>query len=594
MTLVRQIGEGGMGVVWLARHDLLAMDVAVKLMSNVVLSADDPGLSTFLEGARAVASIRHAGINPILHADAVGGVPYLVMEHINGPTVSGLMRECGRLPIEVVLVVMEAVLEAVGVLHEAGVIHRDLKPSNVMVKDDGTVVVTDFGLACARSTSALMSTAEGVAGTPAYMAPEMFSGSISARTDVYALGVTLFEMLAGNVPYEGRLEELKRAHAEAPVPAHVLEGLGVDDGLVRVVERAMDKNVVFRYKTARHMLDSLVEATRGVRDPVKGKLTLQRLVSREGAGGARGEEGRRGEDEGSRGEGSGGEGSRGGSSGGGGYYDHLSTLASTKRTPRELGGGDEEDAGVEEEWTGLSVGRVEREVGCIRCGYGLKGLLESARCPSCFLLVSLTLKPTAEVMAECVGRAGAGAGRGTEEEGAASGADQGGSVAGATATDGVSGVDEGARAAEAAAVVAPAKVSGVRVRRRWSRWRAMGVVVPVLGVAFVLSNTLAIWLLQFRFDVAEALGLLEATGPGTTVVSRGNMVAGVQPVWWTIVTYVAVFGAAFFVPALLALGVYHRLVFCGAPADGVTRCGSCGYALAGLRELRCPECGRKI
>jgi protein kinase-like protein len=251
LVLMHELGRGGMGSVWLARDELLDRLVTVKfVLPEVVGSIDE-----VLKGAKVAARVEHPGLARIYHADVVEGTPYLVKEYVSGESLSGVIRSRGRLTPEQAVVVVHAVAEAVGELHRQGLVHRDIKPGNILLEESGRVVVTDFGLSCERPYATLGGVIEHVAGTPAYMAPELFQGEVSARTDVYALGITLFELLAGEPPFRGSVATLKAAHAAEELPLDRIEDLPED--LRRVLECATSKQALYRYKTADHFARAL-------------------------------------------------------------------------------------------------------------------------------------------------------------------------------------------------------------------------------------------------------------------------------------------------------------------------------------------------
>lgn len=260
VKLIRRLGQGGMGVVWLGRHELLGRDVAVKFLLDIPRSEDDPNFAMFLQGARAAAAIQHQGLNQILHADVVEGVPYLVMEYIDGPSLSDALERSGPLTPAAARAVLGQMLGAIAELHDHELIHRDIKPANVMITRDGRVVVTDFGLACPRPAAAFGEKSGTLSGTPAYMAPEMFEGAASARSDVYAIGVTAYQLLSGALPFDGPLEQVRLMHKHEPADVEVLAKRGVPEAVVEAVERAMNKNVLFRPRSARNVLDAFEEA----------------------------------------------------------------------------------------------------------------------------------------------------------------------------------------------------------------------------------------------------------------------------------------------------------------------------------------------
>src|ERR1043165_7638567 len=198
VKLLYEIGRGALGVVWLGLDEVLHRPVAVKFLPRAVASEDDPRFEAFVQGARAAAALAHPGLTAVHSAGVVGGVPYLVMEYVDGPTLAEVIARHGAMEAGQALLTLIAVCEAVEALHAEGIVHRDIKPSNILIDHGLRVVVTDFGLALRRRGGE--GPVAGVCGTPRYMAPEMFEGQVSARTDVFALGVTLYEMLCGEPP----------------------------------------------------------------------------------------------------------------------------------------------------------------------------------------------------------------------------------------------------------------------------------------------------------------------------------------------------------------------------------------------------------
>ena len=363
VRLVREIGRGGMGVVHLGRDELLERNVAVKFLLNAVSGPDDPDFAQFLKGARAAAAVKHPGLTVIYHADLVENVPYLVLEYIDGPTLRQVSKQTGPLSTAATLAVMDAVSTAIGELHEQGIIHRDIKPSNVLLDRDGRVFVTDFGLACARPPGTAGSTITGVAGTLAYMAPEMFEGVVSARSDVYALGIMAYELLTGELPFTGNADELRSRHRQDPLPLDALREREVEPALIEVIERATHKDMMFRHKSARHLLEAL---NRAVPEPAcwaEGRKALPQLVSRVQPDSAAAER------------------TETGSSSSQDYYETLRAQAARKRRVRPRV--DDRASAEGKSHTGPAAQTSLEDLLCFRCGYNLRGLAPPGCCPEC-------------------------------------------------------------------------------------------------------------------------------------------------------------------------------------------------------------------
>jgi serine/threonine-protein kinase len=229
-----QLGAGGMGVIYAGVQTMIDKRVAIKVLS-LELAQDQDEVMRLLAEARAVNAIRHRGIVDIFSAGTLpSGQPYLVMEMLEGASIEQLIAN-NELPVPRTLTVLGEVLDALGAAHAVGVVHRDLKPSNIfLVKPPHGREYTkllDFGLSKPQADSPaltrlspLRTTSGLVSGTPEYMAPEQCKGQpVTARSDLYALGCTAFEMLSGQIPFEGpSIAETMRMHVDAPVP-HVSE-----------------------------------------------------------------------------------------------------------------------------------------------------------------------------------------------------------------------------------------------------------------------------------------------------------------------------------------------------------------------------------
>ena len=199
--ILRQIGSGGMGAVYEAQDLGLDRRVAIKRMREEI-RLDARERDRFLKEARTVAALRHPNIVEIFGVIEDGQEAYLVFEFVEGRTLDQLLAEQGSLPLAQARGLFRQVAAALDYAHARGVIHRDLKPSNIMVTEDGTVKVMDFGVA-RRAKDAAMAMTDTVAGTPPYMAPEAENGTVRKESDFFSLGVLFYELLTGRIPFQG-------------------------------------------------------------------------------------------------------------------------------------------------------------------------------------------------------------------------------------------------------------------------------------------------------------------------------------------------------------------------------------------------------
>jgi serine/threonine-protein kinase len=266
VRIEREIAKGGMAEVFLGTHLTLDRPVAVKVMHNYIES--DPDLqSRFEREAKVVAALRHPNIIQIFDFDTADGHPYIVMEYLKGPTLATYLRELhkrnDRLPPARIARLLTALASGLDYAHEEGVIHRDIKPGNIILHNKGRElstedpltpntepVITDFGLV--RIAQSATQTASGVvSGTPAYMSPEQAQGlRVDHRSDIYSLGVVLYEMVAGRVPFEADTSWtviLKHIN-ESPPPI-----MGIQPPVQGVIERVLAKNPDMRHQTCREL-----------------------------------------------------------------------------------------------------------------------------------------------------------------------------------------------------------------------------------------------------------------------------------------------------------------------------------------------------
>jgi serine/threonine-protein kinase len=264
------LGEGGMAIVYLARDGRHGRDVAIKVMKPDTAAAI--GRERFLREIETIARLVHPHILPLYDSGSSDGQLYYVMPYIPGPSLHGRLRREGQLPVEEAIRIALGVASALGHAHASGLVHRDVKPSNILLSD-GIPLVTDFGVARSAATvaDADAETSAGTApltaigmivGTPQYMAPEQAFGdpTLDGRADLYALGCVLYEMLAGEPPFTGTPSIVLRRHAQEEVPPIVGKRPGLNDALVRVIDRTLAKKPAERFPTAAEFINALSSA----------------------------------------------------------------------------------------------------------------------------------------------------------------------------------------------------------------------------------------------------------------------------------------------------------------------------------------------
>jgi hypothetical protein len=275
--LRRDLGRGAGGVIFEAVHRFTGRRVALKVVAPDIPPALLPEMRTRLgREARALAAVRHPGIVDILDGGVLeDGTPYIVMEHLEGRTLEGLLVTRGKLSTEDTSALALQLCDALDAAHEAGVVHRDLKPANILIVRDRDIVervkLVDFGIAQLKGPKEEKITGIGaLIGTAAYMAPEQLLayGDIDERVDLYALGITMFECITGNVPYMGAYPRvLLQACGEGPVPVLPAE---VDPRVAAVVEHAMARRREDRFASASEMALALRRAAPTTRTAVLG------------------------------------------------------------------------------------------------------------------------------------------------------------------------------------------------------------------------------------------------------------------------------------------------------------------------------------
>src|SRR6202035_2910495 len=245
--LEARIGAGGMSTVYRALDETLQRQVAIKLLNREVASDSDQ-LERFRREARAVAQLSHPHIVGVIDAGEDEGRPYIVFEYVEGETLKERIRRCGRLPIAEAVAYAIEIARALGAAHSRHIVHRDVKPQNVLIDEEGSAKVTDFGIARTRDEEGL--TADGrVLGTTDYVSPEQALGQpVTGQSDLYSLGIALYEMLTGEVPFKGENQvAVAMKHVREELPDVRVKRPEVSAALAAVVDNATAKLVEDRY-----------------------------------------------------------------------------------------------------------------------------------------------------------------------------------------------------------------------------------------------------------------------------------------------------------------------------------------------------------
>ena len=258
--LGRQLGAGGMARVYLGHDRLLDRQVAVKVLAEPYAS-DPQFVERFRREASAAAGLNHPNIVAVYDRGEADGSYYIVMEFLSGPDLKQVIRRRAPLPPLQAIDFAQQILAALGAAHRRDLVHRDVKPQNVLVAEDGHLKVTDFGIARA-GAQADMTEAGSVIGTAQYLSPEQARGDeVTAASDCYAVGIVLYEMLTGRVPFDGdrAVAVAMKQISDEPTPPRMVEP-SVPPELESVVMRALAKRPSERYRTAGEFSRALSEA----------------------------------------------------------------------------------------------------------------------------------------------------------------------------------------------------------------------------------------------------------------------------------------------------------------------------------------------
>lgn len=255
--VVTSLGEGGMADVFLAVDTILNREVAVKVLRGE-LREDPVAQLRFLREASAISKLQHPNIVEVYDVGEYDDKNYIVMEYVRGRTLKQLIAQRGALQKEEAVEIMKQLVSAVHHAHENSIIHRDIKPQNILVKDDGTIKITDFGIALAHDAVQLTQ-ADSILGSAHYIAPETTRGeSTTIQVDIYALGIVFYELLTGSIPFSGdNPVQIAMKHLREDVPSVCAFNPTLPQSIENVIIKATAKNRLKRYPTTKDMLFDL-------------------------------------------------------------------------------------------------------------------------------------------------------------------------------------------------------------------------------------------------------------------------------------------------------------------------------------------------
>ena len=258
--IIRAIGEGGMANVYLGYDTILDRNVAIKILRGD-LSNDEKFVRRFQREALSASSLAHPNIVEMYDVGEDNGLYYIVMEYIDGKTIKQLLKKRGSLTISEAIDIMLQLTDGMTHAHDSYIIHRDLKPQNVMIKDDGQIKITDFGIAMALNSTQLTQT-NSVMGSVHYLPPEQASGKgCTTKSDIYSMGIIFYELLSGSLPFRGdNAVEIALKHMRDPLPSLRDDNSAIPQSIENIIRRATAKNPKNRYDDVKSMHVDLLTA----------------------------------------------------------------------------------------------------------------------------------------------------------------------------------------------------------------------------------------------------------------------------------------------------------------------------------------------
>ena len=258
--IIKTLGEGGMANVYLAYDTILDRNVAVKVLRGD-LAGDEKFVRRFQREALSASSLSHPNIVEVYDVGEDNGQYYIVMEYVEGKTLKQLLKKREKLTITEVIDIMSQLTDGMAHAHDAYIIHRDIKPQNIMILENGTIKITDFGIAMALNAAQLTQT-NSVMGSVHYLPPEQASGKGSTiRSDIYSMGILMYELLTGAIPYRGEnAVEIALKHMKEPLPSIRTVLPDIPQSIENIILKSTAKNPQNRYKDAREMHEDIITA----------------------------------------------------------------------------------------------------------------------------------------------------------------------------------------------------------------------------------------------------------------------------------------------------------------------------------------------
>jgi len=277
-TLVKKIGEGGMGTVYEAVQAGINRRVALKVLSPTLVK-NPTFLERFRREARAAGSLNHPNMVTVYESGEVQGHHYLAMEFVEGETLRTRLKRVGKLPVDEALGIVRSVAEALDYAWNHGkIIHRDVKPDNIMLTQEGHVKLADLGLAKSTEEDTTVTTVGSGIGTPAYISPEQSqsAGEVDCRADIYSLGITLFQLVTGRLPFEADTPyAMVSAHMEQPLPDPQSLNAELSAGVCGLVRRMCEKGAANRYQSPAELIADIDVVKSGGTPSASGTRSIQ-------------------------------------------------------------------------------------------------------------------------------------------------------------------------------------------------------------------------------------------------------------------------------------------------------------------------------